>query len=59
MKVEPNSDGETNLTSYRDGNQLTGVKVEEDTHVEKEEDPLTLKFPEAKAECEVGTCVQY
>jgi hypothetical protein len=28
MKVEPNSDGETNLTSYCDGCQLTGVKVE-------------------------------
>jgi hypothetical protein len=59
MKVEPNSDGVTNLTSYRDGNQLTGVKVEADTRIEEVEDPLTLKFPEVKAECEVGTCVLY
>jgi hypothetical protein len=59
MKVEPNSDDETNLTSYHDRNQLTCVKVEVDTHIEDVEDPLTLKFPELKAEHEVGTCVVY
>jgi urease accessory protein UreE len=56
VKVEPNSDNETYLTSYHDGNEFIAVKVEEDKFIE-EEDPLRLKFPEVKAEHEVGTCV--
>jgi hypothetical protein len=57
VKVEPNSDSDAYLMPHHGGNEFISVKVEEDKHIEEEEDPLTLKFPEVKAEREVGTCV--
>jgi hypothetical protein len=59
VKVEPNSDNETYLTSYHDGYEFFSIKDAEDTHTELKEDPLRLKVLEVKAEHEVGTCVQY
>lgn len=59
VKVEPNSDTDTYMSSHHGGNEFISIKVEEDTHVEQDKDPLTFKFPEVKAEREVGTCVLY
>jgi hypothetical protein len=59
VKVEPHSDSDAYLTSHHGGNEFISIKLEEDTHIEQDKDPLTLKFPEVKAEHEVGTCVLY
>jgi len=46
IKTEPESDGESYLTSAYDQNEITGVR--------EEEDPLLVKCPFIKTEIEVS-----
>jgi hypothetical protein len=50
IQAGPDSCSETCLTSSHDGNQLVGIKVEEVTDIQEEEDPLLITFPVTKAE---------
>jgi hypothetical protein len=54
LKVEPGSDSETCPASSQDGNQITGIKVEEASDTQEVEDPLLITLPEIKAEHEVS-----
>ena len=59
LKVEPGSCSETHATSSCVENQVIGIKVEEGSNVEEEEeDPLLIPFAPIKSECEVSViCV--
>jgi hypothetical protein len=45
--------GETSLTS-RDSNHAMNIKVEEDSDVKVDDDPVPITFPKIKAEPEVS-----
>lgn len=59
LKVEPGSCSETYATSSYVENRIIGIKVEEGSNVEEEEeDPLLIPFTPLKSECEVSVaCV--
>lgn len=61
LKVEPGSCSGTYVTSSGVDNQVIGIKVEEGSNVEEEEeDPLLIPFTPIKSEYEVSViCVRH
>jgi hypothetical protein len=55
LKVEPASCCETCLTDTHEGHDVAAdIKLERETEVEDEEDPLLIASPDIKTELEVG-----
>jgi hypothetical protein len=54
VKIEPDPSGETCPAYSHDGNELTDIKVEEDSDTQEEQDPLQITSPEIEAEYEVN-----
>jgi hypothetical protein len=55
-KCVPGPRSETYPTSSHDANQAMNIKVEEDSHIKEEEDPVPVSCEAIKAELEVS-CV--
>ena len=57
VKVEPGSTTERCLTSSDDEIELVGIRVEEGTGVEEEQNHVAITFPSVKSEHEVSLSV--
>ena len=54
VKVEPDSCTESSVTSHDDESECVGVKAEEDTDGEFEQDPIAITSQSIRSEHEVG-----
>jgi hypothetical protein len=54
LKVGPHLYNEKRPASSRVGNQITSIKVENDTYMQEDEDPISTTLPVIKMEHEVS-----